>query len=168
MALTTPDSIYYPDSTSQIAPLETHFAQMANSVQTALAVKQTYIPTIAGITLGNGTLTATSARSGLIISDEIVITFGSTTSVTGGLTVSNLPIASIISQGMIVGSVAILDSGNTYYLATALALTATSITVNLVLASGTYATANSPISSTAPMTWAVNDKILISTQRIIA
>jgi hypothetical protein len=168
MAITSPDSIYYPDSTSQIAPLETHFAQMANSVQTALAVKQTYTPTVTGITLGNGTVTATSARSGLVIVDEIVITLGSTSSVTGAVTVSNLPVASTVTAGMSVGSVTIIDFGTASYLATALSSTSTAITVNLVLANGTYATANGAISSTAPMTWAVSDKILISTQRIIA
>jgi hypothetical protein len=41
MALTTPDSIYYPDSTTQISPLETQFATMASSIQTALATGAT-------------------------------------------------------------------------------------------------------------------------------
>lgn len=36
MATTTPDSIYYPTATDSIAPLETVFATLASSVQTAL------------------------------------------------------------------------------------------------------------------------------------
>jgi hypothetical protein len=39
MPTTTPDSIYYPDSSSQIAPLETHFATLATSVQNALTAR---------------------------------------------------------------------------------------------------------------------------------
>lgn len=36
MATTTPDSIYFPTANDQVAPLETVFATMASSVQTAL------------------------------------------------------------------------------------------------------------------------------------
>ncbi len=36
MATTSPDNIYYPTSATQIAPLETQFATLATSVQTAL------------------------------------------------------------------------------------------------------------------------------------
>lgn len=40
MATTTPDGIYYPISTTQIAPLETQFSTLATSVQTALTNKK--------------------------------------------------------------------------------------------------------------------------------
>jgi hypothetical protein len=41
MATTSPDNIRYPVSTDQIAPLETHFANLANDVQTALTTTST-------------------------------------------------------------------------------------------------------------------------------
>jgi hypothetical protein len=41
MATTSPDNIRYPVSTDQIAPLETHFANLANDVQTALKTTST-------------------------------------------------------------------------------------------------------------------------------
>jgi len=41
MATTTPDGIYYPVSTDQIAPLETVFSTLASSVQTALTARKT-------------------------------------------------------------------------------------------------------------------------------
>jgi hypothetical protein len=41
MATTTPDGIYYPTSTTQIAPLETQFSTLATSVQTALTARKT-------------------------------------------------------------------------------------------------------------------------------
>lgn len=41
MATTTPDGIYYPTSTTQIAPLETQFSTLATSVQTALTNRKT-------------------------------------------------------------------------------------------------------------------------------
>lgn len=40
MATTTPDGIYYPTSTTQIAPLETQFSTLATSVQTALTAQK--------------------------------------------------------------------------------------------------------------------------------
>lgn len=40
MATTTPDGIYYPTSTTQIAPLETQFSTLATSVQTALTARK--------------------------------------------------------------------------------------------------------------------------------
>jgi hypothetical protein len=40
MATTTPDGIYYPISTTQIAPLETQFSTLATSVQTALTARK--------------------------------------------------------------------------------------------------------------------------------
>jgi hypothetical protein len=40
MATTSPDGIYYPISTTQIAPLETQFATLATSVQTALTARK--------------------------------------------------------------------------------------------------------------------------------
>lgn len=40
MATTTPDGIYYPISTTQIAPLETQFSTLATSVQTAMTNKK--------------------------------------------------------------------------------------------------------------------------------
>lgn len=41
-ANTTPDGITYPVSTDQVSPLETVFANMANSMQTALNLRGTY------------------------------------------------------------------------------------------------------------------------------
>ena len=50
MATTTPDSIYYPVSTDQIAPLETVFTSLATSVQTAFnAHKQITVATAAAL-----------------------------------------------------------------------------------------------------------------------
>lgn len=43
MATTSPDNIYYPTSSNQIAPLETVFSTLAASVQTALNAKQSAI-----------------------------------------------------------------------------------------------------------------------------
>lgn len=42
MATTSPDNIYFPSATDQIAPLETVFATQASSVQTALSRRQRY------------------------------------------------------------------------------------------------------------------------------
>lgn len=41
-ASTTPDAIVYPQSTDQVSPLETVFANMANSVQTAMNFRGIY------------------------------------------------------------------------------------------------------------------------------
>lgn len=43
MATTSPDNIYYPTSTTGVAPLETQFSTLAASVQTALNSKQSAI-----------------------------------------------------------------------------------------------------------------------------
>ncbi len=50
MATTSPDNIYYPISTTQIAPLETQFSTLATSVQTAFnAHKQITVATAAAL-----------------------------------------------------------------------------------------------------------------------
>lgn len=64
MATTSPDSIYFPSATDQIAPLETVFATMASSVQAALS------NTRAKFNYRWSNAAARNAQTGMRIDDE--------------------------------------------------------------------------------------------------
>jgi hypothetical protein len=134
----------------------------------ALGTKQSYTPTLTGITIGNGTAIGTSTRNGQMVFDEIIVTLGSTSSVTGGVVISSLPVPGLSVELMAIGSVNIHDSGTAFYAAVAMTQSATSISIRLYTTTGAFADNNGTISSTSPMTWAVGDQIIVSTQRIAA
>ena len=97
-ANTSPSNIQYPISTDNVAPLETVFANMANSIQTALdgLVAQnptawtTYTPSLTNMSQGNGTLIAKHRKNGA--SRDVVFQFilGSTSTV-GSVPYFSLP-----------------------------------------------------------------------------
>jgi hypothetical protein len=67
MATTTTKLIVYPTSSDYIAPLETHFANLANSVETALTTKVSATEITTGtLAIANGGTGATTAAAALI------------------------------------------------------------------------------------------------------
>lgn len=164
----TADGIIYPIASDFIAPLNTHLQSLAESVQDAIDTKTSYTPTFTGLTLGNGTVSATYVKNGGIVVDEIVITLGSTSAVTGAIYINSLPVASAnTSQWMPQGAVNLYDNAGTSYLGVALQSTTTSLRILAQNAAGTYVTWNN-VSATVPFTWGAGDKIMVRTVRIAA
>lgn len=118
----------------------------------------TFTPTLQGITLGNGTVTASYTRSQKQIHLQCIIVFGSTTSVTGTIGIT-LPVTGTSAEvNCAIGNARILDNGTGYF-AGHMYLAATTVTYLTALGvAGTYAT-DVFSSSTIPMTWAVNDQL---------
>lgn len=161
--------IYYADTSTPMSITDITSA-MATSISNKLvSTKVDYTPALVGVTIGNGTIVAQYSRMGDIILDEIVIQLGSTSAVTGDISITGLPIAGdTITAGFPIGSASFEDSGVTMYLASVRTLTATSIGVRPVQVSSTYATLSTSVASNVPFTWGNGDKIHISIQRIAA
>jgi hypothetical protein len=116
-----------------------------------------YTPTLTNVTLGNGTLTAKWARHNKTILVNVLVLFGSTTSITGSLIVS-LPVNNIAAAfGMTLGDVGMYDiSATARYRGVAMYDSASTV------GGFTNATPLAAINATAPFTWAVNDQFFVS------
>jgi hypothetical protein len=171
MAITS-DGIVYPVAGDYIAPLNAHLQALAETTQEALNTKVpsesiSYTPTFAGLTIGNGIVSAKYTKIGNIILDEIVIIFGSTTAVTGAVSVIGLQESLTNNNALISGNVALQDSSGLYYSGVPKMNTTSSLTIHAQLASGTYLSLAN-LSSTVPFTWTVADRIVINTIRLAA
>lgn len=169
---TTADGIIYPIASDFIAPLNAHIQALAESVQTAIDARIpettiTYTPTFTGLTIGNGSVIAKYNKVGAIIVDEIIITFGSTTAVTGNVTVLGLQPSLSAQAYMPCGNVSFNDSNSSLYFGTVVSTNATSIDLLPTYTAGTYASRGA-LSATIPFTWGVADQILIRTVRLAA
>jgi hypothetical protein len=167
----TASGIEYPTAGDFIAPLNAHLQTLAETTQEALderapAVSTTYTPTFTGLTLGNGTVSARYSKVGNIIVDEIVVTFGSTTAVTGNVIIGGMQ-AALTNSPFYTGFANLHDAGSTFFVGTVRQESTTSVAVAAQLASGTYVTA-ATLSATVPHTWAVNDQIIVKTVRLAA
>lgn len=167
----TASGIEYPTASDFIAPLNAHLQTLAETTQEALdgrapAALTTYTPSFTGLTLGNGTVVAKYCKVGGVIVDQITITFGSTTAVTGTVTISGLQSSASVSP-MIVGSINFHDTGTSYYSGVARAASSTSIELMAQNSAGTYLSIGG-ISATVPHTWATGDQIIVNTVRLAA
>ena len=113
-------------------------------------------PIAGGFTLGNGTITTAYTKVGRQVTVTYNITLGTTSAVTGTISL-NLPFAASIS-GMGVASA--VDQGSNFYDLVCRSGTTTADLYSLVTGSsfGTMGI----ISSTAPFTWVANDTIRVS------
>jgi len=167
----TASGIEYPTASDFIAPLNAHLQTLAETTQEALdartpAALTTYTPSFTGLTLGNGTVVAKYCKVGGVIVDEIVITFGSTTAITGGITIGGMQAANS-SAALFTGWVNLHDAGTIYYTGVAKQASSTSVEILAQSTSGAYA-AVATISATVPHTWATGDQIIVKTVRLAA
>ena len=167
----TASGIEYPTASDFIAPLNAHLQTLAETTQEALdartpATLTTYTPSFTGLTLGNGTVVAKYCKVGGVIVDEIVITFGSTTVITGSVFITGMQSANSTAP-MISGAVNLHDAGSAYYAGAARVSSATNIEIHTQTSSGAYV-ALASLSSTVPHTWATGDQIIVKTVRLAA
>lgn len=114
-----------------------------------------YTPTLGGVTLGNGTVTATYIRSGKRVDWQLVLTLGSTSALAAGPITVSLPLtaSSTTSPASNTTGDAIDAGGPAYYAVRAIpnSTTAISLTTNGSPVSG--------IGTTTPFTW-INPDVL--------
>lgn len=120
-----------------------------------------YTPTLGGITLGNGTLVGKWFRAGRFIKFKVKLTFGSTTSVSGAMTIG-LPVAYADGTDAEVFAALLYDaSANQRYPAKSQAITTSTVSINAINAAGTYLV-EAATSSTVPFTWTTSDILIVS------
>lgn len=168
---TTADGIVYPVASDFIAPLNTHLQTLAESTQAALDSKApstatSYTPTFDGLTIGNGVVSAKYSKVGNVIFDEISITLGSTSAVTGVIYVNGLQPALNSELYMPCGEVSMFGNGSLTF-GRAVNATATRVSIWIMFTAGTNASWNN-ISANNPFTWGTGNKILIKLVRLAA
>jgi hypothetical protein len=118
----------------------------------------TWSPTVGGITKGNGTEIARYSKIGKTVNFVYKFTLGSTSSITGGITVttpSTLQTTYGINISGIIDDVGVAAFG--------LVFVTTTTTINVYVASASTSYVNGTnISSTVPMTWTNGDSITFS------
>jgi len=119
---------------------------------------QSYTPTFANTTLGNGSVAGTSHRSDGWCDFTALFTLGSTSAITGAVTVT-LPYTAV---GMMDGQISVVfaDVSSARFIGTMIAGT-TTIELKAIATSTSYAEHRDP-SSTVPFTWTTSDLIEVS------
>jgi hypothetical protein len=157
--LTSPDhALQHSDINDAVEALEAKVA-IGNTV---LGVYTAYTPTWANLTVGNGTVTTAYARVNDFVHYFGKIVFGSTSAITGSVSVS-LPVnldANIAATTRALLGIALMRdvSAGAQFLGNGAVSTgsATTAILEVANASGTYSSLNG-LSSTVPMTWANTD-----------
>lgn len=110
-----------------------------------------YTPTLANVTLGNGTITGAYTQAGKLIQFRAKLVLGSTSSITGSPTFT-LPVTAFATRLFTWQGVAYDTSASDHH-----GLTATNTTTTVVFR---YNAAS--LSSTVPFTWATGDELYAS------
>jgi hypothetical protein len=122
----------------------------------------TYVPTLTNVTAGNGTLTGRYYRTGRRVDYDITFVLGSTSSVSGPVTM-DLPTtpASHGSTYLTSGTAIIRDTGTALFNGITPLTSGSSVVLYVFNASGTYGV-QTATSSTVPMTWTNTDEFSVS------
>ena len=117
-----------------------------------------YTPTWTNLTVGNGTNNFAYKQIGKSIFVRGEFSFGSTSSITGGVSFT-LPVTSIAYSGEFsFGNVSLGDSGTADYFGAIYYAASSKGVIRIINAAGTYATF-AGISSTVPFTWTTGDSM---------
>jgi hypothetical protein len=121
----------------------------------------TWTPTITNLTIGNGSTSGRYTKIGRVVTVEVSVVWGSTTSASGAWSVSNLPFTSDATQRSF-GSCNILDSGvDNYRGGVQVNESSTSLFFLALDSSSTYTTQTN-VTASVPMTWTTDDAVRAS------
>jgi hypothetical protein len=125
-----------------------------------------WTPTFSNLTVGNGTLTGQYVQIDKMVHWYLKLVFGSTTSITGAVQVTGLPIAPVSTDASIAAIVQALysdASGPKFWGSSHAANNNTSrIWLSPMAISGSYIASAGDLSSTVPFTWTTSDTIFVS------
>jgi hypothetical protein len=118
----------------------------------------TFTPTFTNLTLGNGTATGRYTQVGQTTVLEVIVVFGTTTTITGAVTIGSLPTNNNASATSLkLGDVTMFDSSSGFvYMG--VALTAGATTANLF--NNAIPIAN--VTAAVPFAWATGDQLAIN------
>jgi hypothetical protein len=135
-------------------------SELSGYVVSGLGTYTTYTPTLSGVTLGNATVDARYTQIGKLVHYYGIITFGSTTTITGSNWEISLPVntggATVFPIPCGGASYYDASSGLLHWGETVRFFNATSLRLTIDLAAQTYTTS---LSSTLPFTWATSDQL---------
>lgn len=125
---------------------------------TSLGAWTAFTPTLAGFTLGDGTVTGKYSQAGKTVSWNATMTFGSTSAAAAASPTLTIPVTAASATNAPVGAEFYDVSTTTYYDAVGRYSSTTVVTLAIPGASGVWTTP----STTAPFTWATGDMIIVS------
>ena len=130
----------------------------AADLNTIAGAWDSFSVSFSNLTIGNGTATGFYKQIGRMVVYRVSVTFGSTTSVSGAVSI-NLPVTGAAVQG--VHQVVMIDDSTSTSYPGVVAPSTTAAQLRTINAAGTYAT-QVALSSTVPFTWATSDIIRLS------
>ena len=129
----------------------------AADLNTIAGAWDSFTVTFTNLTLGNGTATGFYKQIGRTVAYRVLVTFGSTTSISGSVEIG-LPVTGTSTQG--VHNLFLAESGASTYFGVVAVNTTTAVLRVLNVAS-TYPTLVN-LSSSVPFTWGTSDSIRLS------
>lgn len=153
-----------PNGLSQLAPGSSGAVLLSDGSNPIWTTGfDTFTPTFTNLTLGNGTSNGKYKRVGPIAIVEAIIVFGTTTAITGALTLNNLPIANVAGSIQNHGQNVYFDSsiGFTYNGGNQPATTTSTIPLVPQAPAGGGSLFNVNVTATVPFTWAVSDQLYV-------
>jgi len=163
MATTTPNYGWpVPTSTDYVKDGATAIEALGDAIDTTLGTGllawTSYTPTLTNLTLGNGTMSAAYAKIGKLVVVRFRMVFGSTSSM-GSFPGVTLPFTAVTNTtSFFTGSTQFEDAGTRNWLGHSRIATTTTFDWVIDTVVGSRVSIDF-LSSTAPMTWAVNDNI---------
>ena len=122
---------------------------------------QAFTPTFTNLTVGNGTVDFEYARFGKFVHYLGRFQMGTTSSVTGTITINTPTTQDGSVDGVVIQSCTITDNGLTDFTGGCYCVSPTSVFIGAILASGTY-TSWAGSSATVPMTWGNLDRFMFN------
>lgn len=157
MSLNTTPRTWVSGENVTAAIMNTEVRDALTGIQAAAT---TYTVTTTGFTLGNGTKAGRYSQIGHWVDFTITLTLGSTSAITGSVTLTLPPVTALNSNWMSEDCDAFDSSAGAWY---SLGAIATSTTVVTVRSLSTTAASNLIVlSATVPFTWATSDQLIVT------
>lgn len=119
-----------------------------------------FTPTWTNVTVGNGTVVARYSVDGRRVKGQVSLTLGTTSSISGQITV-DCPITAVADfDYQAIGSAGMIDTGVSLYMGAAVMRTTSKIEVRAINAAGTYSVWTAT-SGTVPHTWGSTDQLTL-------
>lgn len=158
----TPLSTIYDDYNGNITDANISASAAIALSKLAAAAWQSWTPSWTNLTVGNGTVTAKYVQIGKTIHFRVNLTFGSTTSISGNVSLS-LPAtaSSDYSSNFSIGDANSVDTGTDNFHGTVNLNSTTAMTPLYLAVTGSLIDRLS-ITSSTPFTWASTDQLLLT------